>query len=83
MTAKVTAKTGEAIDPAIPLVRTRGREIGFRSEWLPGLQSSVALWQLDVASELVFVGDAGETEGSGASRAMGWSSTTTMWPRPG
>ncbi|HRH75573.1 MAG TPA: TonB-dependent receptor, partial [Zoogloea sp.] len=32
---------------------------------------SVALWQLDVASELVFVGDAGETEGSGASRRHG------------
>ncbi len=71
MTARVTAKTGEAIDPAIPLVRTRGREIGFRSEWLPGLQSSVALWQLDIASELVFVGDAGETEASGASRRHG------------
>ena len=71
ITARVTARTGEAIDPAVPLVRTQGREIGFRSEWIPGLQSSVALWQLDMASELVFVGDAGETEASGASRRHG------------
>lgn len=71
ITAKVTARTGEAIDPALPLVRTRGREIGFRTEWIPGLQSSVAVWQLEMASELVFVGDAGETEASGASRRHG------------
>lgn len=71
ITARVTARTREAIDPAVPLVRTQGREIGFRSEWIPGLQSSVALWQLDMASELVFVGDAGETEASGASRRHG------------
>lgn len=71
ITARVTARSGEAIDPAVPLVRSKGREIGFRTEWLPGLQSSVALWQLEMASELVFVGDAGETEASGASRRHG------------
>ena len=71
ITARVTARSGEAIDPALPLVRSKGREIGFRTEWLPGLQSSVALWQLEMASELVFVGDAGETEASGASRRHG------------
>lgn len=71
ITARATAKGGGPIDAAVPLVRTRGHELGFRSEWLPGLQSSVALWQLDLASELVFVGDAGETEASGASRRHG------------
>lgn len=71
MTAKVTAKTGDAIDSAVPLVRTRGSEMGLRTEALPGLQSSVALWQLKLDSELVFVGDAGETEASGASTRYG------------
>jgi outer membrane receptor protein involved in Fe transport len=60
-----------AVDPAMPLVRTRGSELGLRTEVIPGLQSSVALWQLKLGSELVFVGDAGETEASGASRRYG------------
>ncbi|MBT9520722.1 MAG: TonB-dependent receptor, partial [Dechloromonas sp.] len=40
-----------------PLVRTKGYELGLRSEIVPGWQSTVALWQLDSASELLFVGD--------------------------
>ncbi|MEY2631943.1 MAG: hypothetical protein RIR00_597 [Pseudomonadota bacterium] len=54
-----------------PLVRTRGQEIGLRSELLPGWQSTVSLWQLDAASELLFVGDAGTTEPSRPSRRRG------------
>jgi outer membrane receptor protein involved in Fe transport len=54
-----------------PLVRTSGMEIGARTEILPGLQSSLALWQLKLASELVFAGDAGDTEPSRASRRSG------------
>ena len=71
MTARVTAKTGDPIASAVPLVRTKGSELGLRTELIPGLQSSVALWQLRLNSELVFVGDAGETEASGASRRRG------------
>ena len=54
-----------------PLVRTRGYEIGLRSEILPGWQSTVSLWQLAAASELLFVGDAGTTEASRPSRRYG------------
>jgi len=53
------------------LVRTRGSEIGMRTEIVPGLQMSIALWQLALASELVFAGDAGDTQASGASRRSG------------
>jgi outer membrane receptor for Fe3+-dicitrate len=72
-TAKLNPDTGlrDDIDPAVPLVRTRGTEVGLRTEAIPGLQSSVALWQLQLGSELVFVGDAGETEASGASHRYG------------
>ncbi|RZI84602.1 MAG: TonB-dependent receptor [Rubrivivax sp.] len=56
---------------ATPLVRTRGSEVGVRTEIIPGLQSSLALWQLALGSELVFVGDAGQTEASGSSRRHG------------
>ena len=71
MTARVRAKGGDPIASAVPLVRTKGSEIGLRTELIPGLQSSIALWQLRLDSELVFVGDAGETEASGASRRRG------------
>ncbi|KQV91427.1 TonB-denpendent receptor [Massilia sp. Root351] len=62
---------GTPSQPATPLAATRGYEAGLRSELLPGLQSSLALWRLDLDSELVFVGDAGQTEASRASRRSG------------
>lgn len=65
------AEDGTAVQPVTPLAATRGYEAGLRSELLPGLQSSLALWKMDSASELVYVGDAGDTEASGASRRSG------------
>ncbi|MBP1205853.1 hypothetical protein JOD97_003915 [Duganella sp. 1411] len=60
---------------ATPLVGTRGAELGMRSELVRGLQSSLSLWTLDIDSELVFVGDSGDTEASRPSRRSGieWS----------
>ncbi len=71
VTAHVAPKEGTPIDPAPALVRTQGSELGLRTEAIPGLQSSVALWQLNIGSELVFSGDAGDTQASGASRRSG------------
>ena len=67
--------TGEPAQRVDPLVRTRGAEIGIRTMAIPRLQSTLALWRLDIASELVFVGDAGGTEAGRPSRRMGleWS----------
>ncbi len=59
------------VDRVKPLVRTKGYEVGLRSEPLRGWQTTVALWQLDTASELLFVGDAGTTEPSRPSRRYG------------
>ncbi len=70
-TATVAPADGSPIDRAAPLVKTRGMEVGARTEWIPGLQSSLAVWRLDLDSELVFVGDAGDTEPSRASRRHG------------
>ena len=53
------------------LVRSKGSELGLRTEVIPGLQSSLSLWQLKLDSELLFVGDAGATEASGASKRQG------------
>lgn len=63
--------TTQAVSPVTPLVATRGMELGARSEIVPGLQSSLALWWLDIDSELLFIGDAGDTEASRASRRRG------------
>lgn len=71
-----------AADPAPGLAASRGWELGVRTEALPGLQSSLALWKLDFDSELVYVGDAGATEASGASKRRGveWNNRYTPLP---
>ena len=58
----VDPKTLGPAEQVTPLVRTRGAEVGLRTEIVPKLQSSVAVWVLKQASELVFSGDAGTTE---------------------
>ncbi len=72
-TATVAAKdpSGPPIEPVDPLVRSKGGEFGLRTEIVPGLQSSLSLWALKLDSELLFVGDAGETEPSRASKRYG------------
>jgi hypothetical protein len=74
-TLTVDPSTGEPAESVDPLVRTRGAEVGIRTTAIPRLQTTFALWRLDVASELLFVGDAGGTEASRPSRRMGfeWS----------
>jgi len=66
-----SADYGNAVSPVTPLVRSRGQEIGVRSGPLPGLQLAASLWRLDIASELLFTGDAGTTEPSRPSRRQG------------
>jgi outer membrane cobalamin receptor len=63
------------VDPAPALVKTRGEEIGVRTEVVPHLQSSLSLWRLTLDSELVFAGDAGTTQASRPSlrRGIEWS----------
>jgi hypothetical protein len=70
-TTQTRLADGSASIPVTPLVATRGAELGARTEIIPGLQSSLALWRLNIDSELLFVGDAGETEPSRASRRRG------------
>jgi hypothetical protein len=75
-------KTGAAQDPVPALVVSRGYELGARSEFMPGLQSSWALWKLDFDSELIYVGDAGATEAAAASRRHGVEINNRYTPVP-
>ena len=63
--------TGDSVTRAPPLVGSFGKEIGARTEIVPGLQSSVALWSLNSVSELLYAADSGGTQINGASRRFG------------
>ena len=76
--------SGEQVQPVDPLVESKGVELGFKTLWLGGLNSSLALWYLELDSELLFVGDAGTTEAGRPSERWGiefnnfWS-LTDVW----
>jgi hypothetical protein len=53
------------------LPTARGYEFGVRSKAIPRTELSLTYWVLDLASELVFVGDAGTTEARGPSHREG------------
>ncbi len=75
---------GDPIVRATPLVRALGQEVGLRlSGLLPGLQTSVSLWDLRLESELVFVGDAGTTEIGRPSYRKGLEIANYYVPAPG
>jgi hypothetical protein len=63
--------TGDPAPRVDALVSSEGAEIGSRSAWLPGLQSTLAFWWLELDSELLFIGDAGNTEATRPSRRYG------------
>jgi outer membrane receptor protein involved in Fe transport len=74
-TTQHVTPSGDPAESVSPLVKSRGSEMGARSEIVPGLQSSLSVWQLKLDSELVFVGDAGDTEATRSSKRYGveWS----------
>jgi hypothetical protein len=75
-------KTGEPAFAVTPLVRATGAEAGVRSVFIPRVQTTVALWRLDLDSELLFVGDAGTTEASRPSERYGieWTNYARIAP---
>jgi outer membrane receptor protein involved in Fe transport len=71
VTARVDPADGSAIAPVDPLVRSRGAEAGLRIFTEDRLNASLSLWWLALDSELLFVGDAGNTEANRASERKG------------
>jgi hypothetical protein len=53
------------------LVRSRGMELGLRTEIVPKMQTALSLYRLDFDSELSYVGDEGTTEAGSPSRRVG------------
>ncbi len=62
---------GAPVDRSESAVRSKGYELGLRTQAIPDLTSTMTVWNLDLASELLFVGDAGTTEPSRPSRRNG------------
>jgi TonB dependent receptor/TonB-dependent Receptor Plug Domain len=58
------------------LVRSRGAEVGLRTQAVKGLDSALAVFLLEFDSEIIFAGDAGTTEPGRPSRRVGveWTS---------
>ena len=69
--ATVDPKTLALLATTPGLVRSRGMEIGLRTESLPKMQTAISLYRLDFDSELTYVGDEGTTEAGPPSRRVG------------
>lgn len=61
-----------AVDPVTPLTPALGYEVGTRTRLFNRLDLAASFWGLDLDSELVWVGDEGRTEASGATRRLGF-----------
>jgi outer membrane receptor protein involved in Fe transport len=81
---KVDATTGLPSTPVPALVGSFGEEVGLRTDLIPGLQTSMALWKLNSDSEIVYAADSaiGSTEPKGASKRYGfeWNNHAAIFP---
>jgi len=71
VTITLDPATLDPVEPVDPLVKSKGAEIGGRTFLTDQLNISLALWYLELDSELLFVGDAGTTEPQGPSERYG------------
>jgi hypothetical protein len=81
-TITVDPVTGTPVSRVDPLVRSKGGEFGLRTSPLQGLRSTLAVWALDLDSELLFIGDGGATEPSDRSRRTGITFANFYRPIP-
>jgi hypothetical protein len=78
-TISIDPVSGESATPVDLLVKTRGGEIGARYYNANNMHLSLALWALDIDSELLYIGDAGTTEANRASRRYGVEFSGYYW----
>ncbi|TXT31889.1 MAG: putative TonB-dependent receptor [Rhodocyclaceae bacterium] len=78
-TARSNPQDGSAAEAVPLIVKAKGSELGMRTTPLKGWNSSLSLWQMELASELVFIGDEGISGPKGASQRHGveWSNYIT------
>lgn len=71
--------SGELSEPVDLLSRSQGAEVGAKLFDNQRYNISASLWYLDLDSELLFVGDAGNTEASRASERSGIEIASYFW----
>jgi len=81
-TTTVDPTTNQSVQTVPALVKSKGEEIGMRTEAVKNLQSSLSLWRLTLASELIFLGDAGTTEAGRPSLRRGIEWSNRYIPKP-
>jgi TonB-dependent Receptor Plug Domain len=80
VTLNVDPETGDPANSVDPLVRTKGAELGLRSQFNDRLTSTLSFWYLENESELLFVGDAGNVEAVGGTHRYGVEWSTYLRP---
>lgn len=80
--ATVAPVSLDPIDPVPLFAAASGGEVGVRFE-RGGLTASMAVWGLKLASELVYSGDAGDTESTSATTRLGTEVLLNWILRPG
>ena len=78
-TIVVDPVSGELTDPVDLLSRSQGAEVGAKLFDSKHYSISTSLWYLESDSELLFVGDAGNTEASRASERSGIEVASYFW----
>ena len=78
-TINIDPVTGDQAERVDLLVKSEGAEIGLRFADEKKYNMSAALWWLKLDSELLFVGDAGNTEPSDASKRYGLEMSAYYW----
>jgi hypothetical protein len=70
-TITIDPNSGDAVEAVDPLVASRSLELGVRASRADRFNVSASLWRVDLDSELLFIGDAGNTEASRPSTRFG------------
>lgn len=70
-TIQIDPVSGDPAEKVNPLVKAISQEIGWRANPINNWQTTLAVFQLEIDSELLFIGDAGATEASRPSRRVG------------
>lgn len=63
--------TGDAAEPVDPLATARSYEAGLRTSLIPKTQIALTAFTMRLSSELIYVGDAGNTEANAPSERHG------------
>jgi hypothetical protein len=79
---RVSPTTLEPVDKVPLIVPAGGAELGARYQ-RPAFSATASLWALRLQSELVYAGDAGDTESTDATNRLGVELLLNWTPRPG